>query len=134
MSLSNKLAKSACPKLLRSALPCYTEGWLKNNQWSTLDLAERKRNYELVVALSPVATEAEASAIVDNISEFITSSGGEVKAREEWGVKRLSYLVKNYQEGSYYKADVTMESSNIKELERTLNANQDVLLHLISKA
>ena len=97
-------------------------------------MAERKRNYELVVALSPVATEAEASAIVDNISEFITSSGGEVKAREEWGVKRLSYLVKNYQEGSYYKADVTMESSNIKELERTLNANQDVLLHLISKA
>ena len=53
-------------------------------------MAERKRNYELVVALSPVATETEASAIVDNISEFITSSGGEVNGREEWGVKRLS--------------------------------------------
>ena len=33
-------------------------------------MAERKRNYELVVALSPVATETEASEIVDNISEL----------------------------------------------------------------
>ena len=96
-------------------------------------MAERKRNYELVVALSPVATETEASEIVDNISEFITSSGGEVNGREEWGVKRLSYLVRNYQEGSYYKADVTMESSSVKELERTLNANQELWVHLISK-
>ena len=48
-------------------------------------------------------------------------------------MKRLAYLVNNFQEGSYYKADISMDSSNVKELDRTLNANQDVLVHLISK-
>jgi len=42
--------------------------------------------------------------------------------------------VNNFQEGSYYKADILLESSDVKELERTLNANQDVLVHLISKS
>ena len=101
----------------------------KNNQWSIPALAERKRNYELVMALSPVATEAEATVIVDDVEKFIVSTGGEFTGREEWGVKRLSYLVNNY-----YKADILLESSDVKELERTLNANQDVLVHLISKS
>ena len=96
-------------------------------------MAERKRKYELIMALSPVSTEAEATVIVDSVADVITSSGGEVTSREEWGVKRLAYLVNNFQEGSYYKADISMDSSNVKELERTLNANQDVLVHLISK-
>lgn len=120
-------------KLLSVPLACYTEGWLKNNHWSVVALAERKRKYELVMALSPVSTEAEATVIVDSIADVVTSSGGEVTGREEWGVKRLSYLVNNFHEGSYYKADVSMDSSDVKELERTLNANQDVLVHLISK-
>ena len=106
----------------------------KINHWSIPALAERKRNYELIMALSPVATEAEATVIVDDVEKFIVSSGGEVTGREEWGVKRLSYLVNNFQEGSYYKADIMLESSDVKELERTLNANQDVLVHLISKS
>ena len=41
-------------------------------------MAERKRNYELIMALSPVATEAEATVIVDDVEKFIVSSGGEV--------------------------------------------------------
>ena len=120
-------------KLLSAPSACYTEGWLKNNHWSVLALAERKRKYELIMALSPVSTEAEATVIVDSVADVITSSGGEVTGREEWGVKRLAYLVNNFQEGSYYKADISMDSSNVKELDRTLNANQDVLVHLISK-
>ena len=96
-------------------------------------MAERKRKYELIMALSPVSTEAEATVIVDSVADVITSSGGEVTGREEWGVKRLAYLVNNFQEGSYYKADISMDSSDVKELARTLNANQDVLVHLISK-
>jgi len=120
-------------KLLSMPSACYTDGWQKIINWSVLALDERKRKYELVMALSPVSTEAEATVIVDGIADVITSSGGEVTGREEWGVKRLSYLVNNFQEGSYYKADISMDSSDVKELVRTLNANQDVLVHLISK-
>ena len=50
-------------------------------------MAERKRKYELIMALSPVSTEAEATVIVDSVADVITSSGGEVTGREEWGVK-----------------------------------------------
>ena len=50
----------------------------KISHWSIPALAERKRNYELIMALSPVATEAEATVIVDDVEKFIVSSGGEV--------------------------------------------------------
>ena len=33
-------------------------------------MAERKRNYELVVALTPVVNEAEAETIVENIMQI----------------------------------------------------------------
>ena len=73
---------------------------MKSRRKELFFLAERKRNYELVVALTPVVNEAEAETIVENISGFISDQGGEVTESETWGIRRLSFPIKNFQEGN----------------------------------
>ena len=96
-------------------------------------MAERKRNYELVVALTPVVNEAEAETIVENISGFISDQGGEVTESETWGIRRLSFPIKNFQEGNYVRSLLTLDASSVVELERSLQANEEVLVHMVSR-
>ena len=96
-------------------------------------MAERIRKYELVMALSPMASDTEADTILSNLEAFIASVGGEVAEKENWGVKRLSFPVNNYREGNYVRTLISMESSSVSQLESNLNANEDVLLHMVTK-
>tara|TARA_Y100001960_G_scaffold68618_1_gene72417 strand:+ start:2130 stop:2429 length:300 start_codon:yes stop_codon:yes gene_type:complete len=96
-------------------------------------VAERIRKYEIVMALSPMANETESDAIISNLEDFIASNGGEVSEKESWGLKRLSYPVKNYREGNYVRTLISMSSSSVSQLENNLNANEDVLIHMVTK-
>ena len=96
-------------------------------------VADRKRNYELVMALTPVVNEAEAEAIVENITGFVSDQGGEITESETWGIRRLSYPIKNFQEGNYVRALLSIDASSVTELDRTLQANEEVLLHMVSR-
>ncbi len=96
-------------------------------------MAEIIRKYELVMALSPMANETEADVILSNLEEFIASNGGEVSEKENWGLKRFSYPVKNYREGNYVRTLISMGSSSVSQLESNLNANEDVLIHMVTK-
>ena len=96
-------------------------------------MAERTRKYEVVMALSPMANDTEADAILSNLEDFIASNGGEVSEKENLGLKRLSFPVNNYREGNYIRTLISMESSSVSQLESNLNANEDVLLHMVIK-
>ena len=96
-------------------------------------MAERTRKYELVMALSPMANDTETDAILSDLEDLIVSNGGEVSEKENLGLKRLSFPVNNYREGSYIRTLISMESSSVSQLESNLNANEDVLLHMVIK-
>ena len=106
---------------------------MKSRRKELFFLAERKRNYELVVALTPVVNEAEAETIVENITGFISDQGGEVTESETWGIRRLSFPIKNFQEGNYVRALLTLDASSVVELERSLQANEEVLVHMVAR-
>ncbi|MQG68206.1 MAG: 30S ribosomal protein S6, partial [SAR202 cluster bacterium] len=94
---------------------------------------QRIRDYEVVMVLSPEATEAEASATVDRFSTFVADQGGSITHQENWGVRRLAYPIQRFDEGNYFLARFTMGPESVVELDRTLNASQDVLRHLVMK-
>lgn len=96
-------------------------------------MSERKRKYELVMALTPVVNETEAETIVENITGFISNQGGEVTESETWGIRRLSYPIKNFQEGNYVRALLSIDASSVAELERSLKANEEVLVHMVAR-
>ena len=96
-------------------------------------MSERNREYELLMALSPVASDSEATDLVDSILGYVTEKGGELVERESLGVKRLSYPINDYREGNYVRAVLNMTAGDIRGFERTLNANENILVHMVSR-
>lgn len=92
--------------------------------------SQRTRDYELVMILSPEATEAEAAQTVQRISEII-SDGGSIAHQENWGIRRLAYPIQRFIEGNYFITRCQMEAQAATELDKTLNAAQDVMRHLL---
>lgn len=91
----------------------------------------RMRDYELVMILSPEATEAEAAETVSRITELISDGGGSVSEQDNWGIRRLAYPIQRFIEGNYFIARCKMESQAAVQLDTTLNTSQDVLRHLV---
>lgn len=96
-------------------------------------VAQRNRDYELVMVLNPEATEEEIAAKVDSVAGFITEHGGSIAEQANWGVRRLAYPIKRFHEGNYLLTQFTLDAKFAQELERTLIFSEDVLRHLITK-
>ena len=92
---------------------------------------QRLRDYEIVMVLSPEVTEDEASATVGTVSAFIGERGGTINHQENWGVRRLAFPIQSFGEGNYFLARFTLDAESIVELDRSLNASQSVLRHLV---
>lgn len=96
-------------------------------------MSERIRNYELIITLSPVANEDEASNILEGISGYIKEQGGEVENQEIWGVRRLAFPINDYQEGNYVKTQLKLDSLKAQDLDKVLKANQEILVHMLTR-
>ncbi len=95
---------------------------------------ENLTEYELVVVLTPEASEDDAVAAVDRVEGFIADHGGAVSVRENWGVKQLAYPIQNFQEGNYFLVRFELHSKDTRELNGALHGAQDVLRHLVTIA
>ena len=91
----------------------------------------RLYNYEMVLIISPEVAEEKFDAAIDNVSRFITDSGGSVSEVEQWGKRKLAYPVKRQGEGSYVLTRFSLKPSLSKELEAKLEISEDVLRHLL---
>ena len=93
--------------------------------------SQRIRDYELAMILSPEATESEAAQTVKRISDIISEGGGSISHQENWGIRRLAYPIQRFVEGNYFILRCQMEAQAAAELDKTLNAAQDVMRHLV---
>lgn len=95
--------------------------------------AEKPRDYELVVILSPEASDAEVDESHQGTASFITERGGTVGDPDKWGLRRLAYPIKKFNEGNYAVTRFTLNPQGALELGHTLEASESVLRHLIVK-
>ena len=96
-------------------------------------VSQRLKDYELVMVLSPEASDEEAEATAERVAGFITERGGEVSERNTWGVRRLAFPIQRFQEGNYVLTRFSLSGQDVVELERSLNASQGVLTYLVTK-
>ncbi len=94
---------------------------------------EQLRDYELVFIISPELEEEKVGAVVDNVTQFITSKGGTISEVEQWGKRKLAFVIKRFVEGNYVLARFKMKSELTKELEANLRISEEVLRHLLIK-
>tara|TARA_B110000116_G_scaffold237613_1_gene223953 strand:- start:239 stop:520 length:282 start_codon:yes stop_codon:yes gene_type:complete len=91
------------------------------------------RNYELIMALSPVANEDEASNILDAISGYVKEQGGDIEEQDIWGIRRLAFPINDYQEGNYVRTLLKLNSLKTQDFGKILEANQEILIHMLTK-
>jgi len=89
------------------------------------------RDYELVFIVTPEFDEAATADVVDKVRSWITESGGSIESTEEWGRKKLTYLVQNHKEGQYYLFNIKIEPTAVATLERNFRLQEAVLRFLI---
>jgi len=88
------------------------------------------RPYEILIIIDSRPTDEEAAALLTQLGEQIKTLGAEVSKVENWGKRRLSYEIRKQREGTYAVLEVSAEPSTIKEFERQLRLNENVLRFL----
>ena len=88
------------------------------------------RIYEEMFIIRPDATEEEITPIVEQLRTTVTSAGGTVDKEERWGVRKLAYRVEKRNEGYYVLMQFTAGPNTVKEVERRLRVNDNVLKYM----
>lgn len=91
------------------------------------------RPYEVLVIIDPRQTDEEVTALLTHLGEQVTSLGAEVGKVDNWGRRRLAYEIKKQREGSYAVLEIAAEPSTVKEFERQLRLNENVLRFLSTR-
>src|SRR5215469_6315062 len=86
--------------------------------------------YENVFIARQDISGAQVDALADVFTQLIADNGGEVKKRENWGLRNLAYRMKKNRKGHYVLLNVEAPAATIAELERTMRINEDVLRYL----
>jgi small subunit ribosomal protein S6 len=85
------------------------------------------RTYEIMFIVRPDVEEADLDKLIEGFSGNITSGGGEVKAVEKMGRRRLAYTVRKFNDGFYVLLTVAAPGSLIVEIERRLRVSEPVI-------
>jgi small subunit ribosomal protein S6 len=89
------------------------------------------RQYELVYLLSPDAGEQAVTDLHAQVEATVSRFGGELVKTDEWGRRKLAYAIGPHKEGIYVLEVIQGSGELLKELERRLRVNEQVLRHLV---
>lgn len=91
------------------------------------------RPYEVLVIIDPRPTDEEVAQLLTRLQDNLKELGAEVARMESWGKRRLTHDIKKQREGTYAVLEVSAEPSMVKEFERQLKLNENVLRFLSTR-
>ena len=91
------------------------------------------RPYEILVIVDPKPTDEEVATLLTQVGDQAKSLGIEVDKVDNWGKRRLAYDIRKQREGTYAVFEVSAEPSMVKEFERQLRLNENVLRFLSTR-
>ena len=74
--------------------------------------------YEHTLIVSGDQTENQNKKLIDKYSSIIKQNSGKVIKTEEWGLRTLSYKIKNNKKGFYFHMKLEGIGKMIEELEK----------------
>lgn len=88
-------------------------------------------NYEGVFIVDPDLTADISKGVVTQLQDLISKNGGRVDGLQEWGKRKLAYLIKKKQEGNYVILNFQLDSKQTKKLEQSLRLNDQIIRYLL---
>ena len=83
--------------------------------------------------VDPRPTDEEVTALLTQLGEQLATLGAAVGRLDNWGKRRLAYDIRKQREGTYAVFEVSAEPSMVKEFERQLRLNENVLRFLSTR-
>jgi small subunit ribosomal protein S6 len=81
----------------------------------------------------PRPTDDEVAALLTRLGDNLKGLGAEVGKTENWGKRRLTYEIRKQREGTYAVVEASAEPATVKEFERQLRLNEQVLRFLSTR-
>jgi small subunit ribosomal protein S6 len=89
--------------------------------------------YEHVLIARQDISAQQAEALNDQLKALLEEQGGKVAKIEYWGLRNLAYRIHKNRKGHYSLLAIDAPSAAVKEMERQLSINEDVLRYLTVK-
>ena len=92
------------------------------------------RKYELMLILDPEMDERSVSTTVEKLLKVVPADGGTIDNVDVWGRRRFAYEINKLSEGIYAVIQLKSEPDAVKELDRQLGLNENVLRTKVLRA
>ena len=92
-----------------------------------------KKMYESAVIINAALEEDQIQSIISRIKELISSNDGEITDIEDWGRKRLAYMIKKSKIGYYIIFQFNAYPQIISTLEKFYKLDENILRYLSIK-
>ena len=87
-------------------------------------------SYETLCIFHPELPEPRVKELAAWMQKLVENGQGNVLKVEEWGTRDLAYRIKKQRRGHFVRLEYDSESAALKELERNLRLNEDVLRYI----
>jgi small subunit ribosomal protein S6 len=91
------------------------------------------RRYETIFIVRPNVGEDEIEAITSRTTSTVENDGGTIFRINNWGLKKLAYLIKKENQGYYVYLNFAGSPVSIAEIERLFKIDDRVLKYLTVK-
>ena len=89
--------------------------------------------FEAVIMLSPDLSSANLEKQEDSFKKHLFKLSGNIIAEEDWGLRYLSYKIKNFKKAFYKFYQLEIEGSKIQNIKNNINQNEQIIRHLFVK-
>ena len=86
--------------------------------------------YENVFIARQDVPATQVETLTNQFAELVTAQGGTVQKKEYWGLRSLTFLIKKNRKGHYTLLNIDAPPAAVKELERTMSINEDIIRFL----
>ncbi|MBP9827319.1 30S ribosomal protein S6 [Candidatus Saccharibacteria bacterium] len=88
------------------------------------------RQYEVAVVLHP-DLEIDLDRAAGKVEAIITGLGGKIDKKDAWGKRKLAYKIKKQDWGIYIFYTVSLDPSQVQQLDNTLRITDEVMRYLV---
>lgn len=83
--------------------------------------------YECVYIARQDISAAQVKSLTERFTAIISENGGSVEKTEYWGLRNLAYKVRKNRKGHYVLLNLNAPHAAVREVERVMGLNEDVL-------
>ena len=87
-------------------------------------------NYETVFILNPVLSDEQIKETVKKYEGIILAGGGKMVAKENWGLKKLAYVIQHKKSGFYHLFEFQVPGAIIEKLEVEFRRDERIMRYL----